>query len=611
MYLLKLFFIFSLTPHSSWSLSCKSLFEHQKELYTVEENEIRPLLSSPEIKTTLIEMINRAQNNVLIETRSIRDRYLTDALISALQRGVDVEIYVSEIAKQRNGAATKKDSIQFFTRLKKAGAVIHEFPVKRLNRVSKYLGVEHHRKSLIVDTHEAYIGSSNLRFDDSFETGLYLKGSYARVLTHDRNLLLHRFNNIPLPTSSPTEDPSHSKQIKHLSSRYTRDSISEEVQKLFDGAKTSITIATTNLSDSNLIDHLINIKSRNPQIRIQVLLSSHSKRFNFKGLNFQWKDHAYVHRMLKGSGIELRQYKGPDISHSKVLVVDGIFLLLGSYDLSSRSLYGNLENALLIDDRDIAAVFEERILSHFRNGDGNISFSTRLTYATLALRVSIKLIENLKKQTNYIRKQAQAYSNNIYRRIFIRKRIGTLYRFFQDSKKASPVQPYNLDSDHAFSKAKDEFKKDHETYQVKSYQQDTSCSNCIYLYGGYRKNIAEQIFNRVPFLSENGFFGRGLYMSSHPRTAKDYSNIRLHNTSEPRSNVVVFTVSQDKVFNMSDQNSVRKQFENSNFDNFNTYLQSLGFEVIRYQNIEGFGYDYYIALDSSKVTPLHLIQSIN
>jgi cardiolipin synthase len=62
-------------------------------------------------------------------------------------------------------------------------------------------------------------------------------------------------------------------------------------------------------------------------------------------------------RLLRG-GIELYEYQ-PALLHSKTMVIDGIWALVGTTNLDNRSFALNEEVNLVVYDRGIAAALEE------------------------------------------------------------------------------------------------------------------------------------------------------------------------------------------------------------------------------------------------------------
>src|SRR6185369_10720173 len=55
-------------------------------------------------------------------------------------------------------------------------------------------------------------------------------------------------------------------------------------------------------------------------------------------------------RRLSHAGIDLREYKGPDMLHAKSMVIDGRTVMIGSYNVDPRSQNLNAEAMCIADD---------------------------------------------------------------------------------------------------------------------------------------------------------------------------------------------------------------------------------------------------------------------
>jgi cardiolipin synthase C len=71
--------------------------------------------------------------------------------------------------------------------------------------------------------------------------------------------------------------------------------------------------------------------------------------------------------VLVRSGVELWEYQGPEVLHSKVAVIDGEVAIVGSYNLDPRSQNLNREVAVVVSDPDVAAALRELMDAHLEN----------------------------------------------------------------------------------------------------------------------------------------------------------------------------------------------------------------------------------------------------
>lgn len=95
-------------------------------------------------------------------------------------------------------------------------------------------------------------------------------------------------------------------------------------------------------------------------IKIKVLLNWNEKRHSVAKTNFS------VAQKLKGCGVEVKHLRNNRCCHAKLLIIDRVKALLGSHNLSIRSVSSNFELSYLIPDpesvRQLSSVFEQSFL---------------------------------------------------------------------------------------------------------------------------------------------------------------------------------------------------------------------------------------------------------
>jgi putative cardiolipin synthase len=72
-------------------------------------------------------------------------------------------------------------------------------------------------------------------------------------------------------------------------------------------------------------------------------------------------------RRLVRAGVDVREYKGPDMLHAKTAVIDGETVLVGSYNIDPRSHNLNTEVICVVEDEDIGREVLDSIDLHLRN----------------------------------------------------------------------------------------------------------------------------------------------------------------------------------------------------------------------------------------------------
>jgi putative cardiolipin synthase len=66
-------------------------------------------------------------------------------------------------------------------------------------------------------------------------------------------------------------------------------------------------------------------------------------------------------------GMEMHEYKGPDVLHAKSIIVDDRYALIGSYNIDPRSQYLNTEIMCVADDEEVASALRASIDAHVAN----------------------------------------------------------------------------------------------------------------------------------------------------------------------------------------------------------------------------------------------------
>jgi len=72
-------------------------------------------------------------------------------------------------------------------------------------------------------------------------------------------------------------------------------------------------------------------------------------------------------RRLVRAGIDVREYKGPDMLHAKTAVIDGRVVLVGSYNLDQRSQNLDSEVVCITEDEEVARTVLASINTHLQN----------------------------------------------------------------------------------------------------------------------------------------------------------------------------------------------------------------------------------------------------
>jgi phosphatidylserine/phosphatidylglycerophosphate/cardiolipin synthase-like enzyme len=137
-------------------------------------------------------------------------------------------------------------------------------------------------------------------------------------------------------------------------------SYKEEAFRILEGATQEIILSTFKIQYEErrrgdnlrlLINKILN-KLRQG-VRVRFLMNWEAKG---KGVA---KVNAHVADILTAAGADVRYLKDARCCHSKILIVDGKVLILGSHNWSIPSMNNNFETSILIDDPGIIEKVKE------------------------------------------------------------------------------------------------------------------------------------------------------------------------------------------------------------------------------------------------------------
>ena len=167
--------------------------------------------------------------------------------------------------------------------------------------------------------------------------------------------------------------------------------VTVRLMELLDAAEKSIVIESPYLIPSR---KLLELMERKVREGVEVTVLTNSLR-SCDGVLPQAGYIRYRGRLVR-SGIDVREYKGPDMLHAKTMVIDGRVVLIGSYNIDRRSHDLDTEVMCVTADEDVAREALASIDQHMQNA-WTIRSSGRLPRLSLrvwAARLLVPLIEN-------------------------------------------------------------------------------------------------------------------------------------------------------------------------------------------------------------------------
>jgi len=308
-----------------------------------------------------------------------------EALERAKARGVTVRLLVDH-----HGLRTIPGHKAFRRRLDDMGILWHKMlPFAPLRGHIRRPDLRNHRKILVVDGREAYIGSHNLVAPDydtpSFQkagityddTSVSLTGPIVTQIEAvfaldwyyaSREVLTPA--DLTPPTAreeeAPEESPASSMQIIPSGPAFRDEPNLRAFVHMVSSARSHVSIASPYfIPDEALIAALTNAALSG--VEVELFLSEQFDQFLVGHAQ-----RSYYGMLLK-AGVRIHLYRKPTMLHSKYVVVDGSLCAIGSSNMDVRSFGLNYEITLVADDARLVELLHG-------NDERNRERSRELTY---------------------------------------------------------------------------------------------------------------------------------------------------------------------------------------------------------------------------------------
>jgi putative cardiolipin synthase len=138
--------------------------------------------------------------------------------------------------------------------------------------------------------------------------------------------------------------------------------VGERIYELFESAQTSIVIESPYLVPGKALRQLL-ARKRAEGVHVQIVTNSLRST---DGL-LPFAGYLKYRRRLVRAGIDVREFQGPDTLHAKSAVIDGRIVLVGSYNIDSRSQNLDLEAMCVAEDEELARQLLAAIAAHVEN----------------------------------------------------------------------------------------------------------------------------------------------------------------------------------------------------------------------------------------------------
>ena len=348
----------------------------------VARNELTLFVEAPPLIQAMVRDIRQARRRVWLEIYIFLDdgagRPVAEALKERARAGLDVRVLYDAIGSQTTPRA-------FFRELEAAGVRVHSFhslweafarfsPLRILNR-------RNHRKLLVIDDRVAYFGGMNL-VDQTQATPVAeadqqplsagwrdvhvrLTGpgqvEVANSFQRSWRLALHqKVRPRPyLQRQAMLDDGAESIQFFDLGPGASRTRATRLFLRLLRSAQRSVRLSMAYfLPVGSVLRELIRTRKRG--VRVEVVVPGES--------DVPLVQHAtrYLYGKLLRRRFRIYERLG-NMLHSKVMVVDDEWTVLGSCNLDARSLWINLEFVAVVHSRPLAQRVNEIIRDEMRH----------------------------------------------------------------------------------------------------------------------------------------------------------------------------------------------------------------------------------------------------
>lgn len=295
----------------------------------------------------LITAINLAQKSVDVALYELSLQNLTDSLISAHNRGVQVRILTDTdhldwnrfVELAFNGIEVKGD--QRSALMHNKFFVIDDEEVWTGSMNMTYTGAYRNRENLIrLDNYQAAIN-----YSEEF-TQLWA-GTHNQANAADNYFLI---NNIPVDIHFSPDDNFRSSRL----------------QPLLQQAQHSVHMLAFSFTSVDIAAELLLLDLQGVNVKV-VVDSSQSGQSSS-----QYDD-------LLALGIDIRRDGQSHKLHHKVIIVDGRYVLTGSYNFSENAESRNDENSVIIDSPALAQQFEEEFADIYAHSVARPAPQNRIT----------------------------------------------------------------------------------------------------------------------------------------------------------------------------------------------------------------------------------------
>lgn len=330
----------------------------------------------------LLADVKNAQHEIFLSTYIWHGCYastlLTDALINAAARGVDVRILVDDAGRRLAGDGGDLE------RLRSGGVtVVRALPLSLYRMLFRRLDARNHRKLIAIDNRCAYCGSHNI-VDRSFGTGgrrdvgpwIDATVRFEGPLVEGIRLILLRDLQYdashqiadppppvpPMPDGGPGRAGDSALQLVASSiERGERGVLEQTFHTAIYAARKRVWITTPYFCpEESVLAAIMATARRGVEVRL-IVPKRNDNRLVAAAEHSLWPE-------LLAAGVHIHRYT-PALLHTKCMLVDDELVITGSANMDIRSFEINLEATLFIYDGGLCADFERLLQSYLDDSE--------------------------------------------------------------------------------------------------------------------------------------------------------------------------------------------------------------------------------------------------